>query len=420
MKKKAKQLIKHPLIYGSVIVVFGNLLANFFNFLFNLFMSRTLSVSDYGILASVMSLITLPALAVNAISPAIVRFAGGYFASENFPLLRGFYIKMSRILLVIAISFFILLILLLPTISEFFKIQDKNILIMTNVIIFISILGIINTAFLQAKLAFTFQVLLGVSSALIKLVVGSILVLLGSFVSGATIAMIFAGLITYALSFIPLRFIFDKKIITPTIKTKEFFTYGIPSSLTILGLTSFISADIILVKHFFDPHIAGLYAGLSLIGRVIFFVSSPIGTVMFPLIVQKHSRNENFTGTFKLSLLLVFVSSVTLAIFYALFPKFSILFFLKKEEYLAISTLLVPFAVFTSLYSLLVIIANFYLSIKKTKIFIPIILGSILQIILITIFHQTFLQIILISIVIIFLLDVLLLLYYRHATRTKS
>ena len=417
MKNNIKKIMKHPLVYGSTIVVVGNLIANFFNFLFNLFMSRSLTVADYGVFASVMSLVGFPVLVGTAIIPVVVRFAGNYFATGNFPLLRGLYLKIKKLLLVVATVAFIIFLFLIPSISNFFHIEDKNILLMVNVIIFFAVIGVINMAFLQAKLAFAFQVFINLANSVTKLILGMVFVIAGYSVAGATMAMIIAGLVAYAISFIPLKFIFDRKISAPSVKTKELFSYGLPSMLTLLGLTSFISSDIMLVKHFFDPIHAGLYAGLSLIGRVIFFVSAPIGTVMFPLIVQKHSKNESFTNTFKLSLLLVFVPSILMTIFYALFPKFSILFFLKREEYLSISSLIAPFALFIALFSLSSIIANFYLSIKKTKVFIPIMLGAISQIFLIVLYHQTFLQIILISLIITLLLVVGLLLYYPHVTK---
>jgi O-antigen/teichoic acid export membrane protein len=420
MKQRIKQLAKHPLIYGSAVVVIGSLFANFFSFLFNLFMSRNLTVAEYGVLASVMSLIIFPALVSNAIIPVVVRFAGDYFAKGDFPLLRGLYIKIKKILLFVGVSFFILFLFLIPSIKNFFHIDDINILFMADIIIFFGILGAINIAFLQAKLAFKFQVFINLINNVLKLILGVTLVLSGFSVGGATMAMIVAGIVAYVVSFTQIRFIFDRKISSPSISTKELLAFGFPSALTLLGLTSFISTDIMLVKHFFNAQQAGLYAGLSLIGRVIFFVSAPIGTVMFPLIVRKHSRNENFTNTFKLSLLLVFVPSLLLAVFYALFPKFSILFFLKKEEYLAISDLIAPFALFIALFSLLSIIANFYLSIKKTNVYIPILLGAILQIILINFYHQTFLQIIIISMVITLVLVILLLAYYPRATKVRG
>ena len=417
MRQKAKNLIKHPLIRGSGILVIGGLVANSFNFLFNLFMSRSLTVSEYGVLASVMSLIVFPALVSGAIVPVVVRFAGDYFAKENFTLLRGLYVQIKKLLFFIGIVVFFLFLFITPTISSFFHIADKNILFMTDIIIFISLIGVINMAFLQAKLAFGFQVIVSLINGIIKLIFGVIFTLLGYSVAGATMAMVIAGIASYLVSFIPLKFVFDRKIATPAISQKELFFYGFPTTMTLMGLTSFISVDIMLVKHFFDPHQAGLYAGLSLISRVIFYVSAPIGSVMFPVIVQKHSRNENFTNTFKLSLLLVFLPSILLTIIYALFPNYAILFFLKREEYLVISPYIAPFALYISLYGLLSIISNFYLSIKKTKVFIPIIIGALLQIILIYFFHQTFMHIITISLVITFLLVCLLLLYYPYATK---
>jgi len=411
---------RHPLIYGSSILVLGGLVANFFNFLFNLFMSRNLIVSDYGTLASIVSLIGFPTLILAALTPLVVNFAGDYFAKNQLAQIRGFYIKILKFLFLVGILFFIVFIFLLPNISTFFHIENKNILILAGFMIFLAFMGIINLSLLQAKLAFGYQVFLSLVGAAAKLILGIIFVFSGFSVTGSILAMAISGLIMYIFSFYPIKFIFDKKLISDTsINTKELFRYGIPSALTLLGLTSFISTDVILVKHFFSPQSAGIYAGLSLLGRVIFYISAPIMGVMFPLIVQKHSKNENYTNTFKLSLFLVFVPSVLITMIYFLFPNFSIIFFLKKSEYLEGVPYLGMFGIFLSIYCLLHITANFYLSIKKTNVYIPIILGAVLQIILITFYHQTFTEIIVISIIITFLLVLGLLLYYPHASQKR-
>jgi O-antigen/teichoic acid export membrane protein len=420
MKQTAKRIIKHPLIYGSSIVVIGGLLANFFNFLFNLFMSRNLTVADYGTLASIISLITFPALIVSAMIPLIVSFSGSYFAQGKLDMIRGLYLKVFRFLLILGFIIFIFFLINISIISNFFHIQNMTILVITDIMIFISFISVVNGALLQAKLAFGYQIFLQLSGAIIKFLFGIILVFMGFSVTGAISSTLIAALFIYIASFYPIRFIFNKKLIArSTINTKELFAYGIPSAITLLGLTSFISTDLILVKHFFNPESAGIYAGMSLIGKVIFYISYPIGSVMFPLIVRKHSRNEDFNNTFKLSLFLVFLPSVILTLFYYLFPKFSILFFLKKDEYLAAIPYLGLFGIFISLYCLLFIIANFYLSIKKTIISLPIIIGAILQIILISIYHEDYQQIIAISIIITFLLVVGLLVYYPHVAKKR-
>ena len=235
-------------------------------------MTRSLTVSEYGVFASIMSLIAYPILIGSAVNPVVVRFAGDYFAKNDFSLLRGLYIQIKKLLLFIGVVVFLVFFFLMPSIGNFFHISDNNILFVSDIVIFIALLGVVNMAFLQAKLAFGFQVIVNLSNAILKLIIGVILILLGYSVFGATFALLMAGTLSYIISFIPLKFVFDKKIASPSIPQKELFLYGFPSSLALLGLTSFISSDIVLVKHFFTAQQAGLYAGLSLISRIIFYV----------------------------------------------------------------------------------------------------------------------------------------------------
>jgi len=417
MEQTAKKVLKHPLIRGSTILVSGGLLSNFFNFLYNLFMGRQLSITDYGTLASIISIITFPTLLVTAANPVIVRFAGDFFAKNDQMHLRGLYNKFFVFLFGIGLSIFILFLIFIQQIAAFFHISNFFILILANIIIFISFIGAINGSFLQAKLAFGYQVFSNLAVAVVKLGLGVLFVLLGYAVSGAVGAIAASAIAGYFISLFPLRFLFFNKIKSPHIETKELFRYGVPSALTFLGLISFISSDILLVKHYFDAVQAGQYAGLSLIGRVIYFISAPIGTVMFPLIVQKHAKGDNYRNTFILSLGLMLIPSVLLTLFYHFFPIYSILFFLKRPAYLSIAPYLSVFGLYITFYNVLFLFANFYLSIKKTIIFFPVVIGAILQIVLITLYHQTFFQIIMISFILILLLVIGFLVYYPYATK---
>jgi O-antigen/teichoic acid export membrane protein len=419
MKTTIKKLLKHPLIYGSTIIVLGNLVANFFNFLYNLFMSRNLSIEDYGTLASLISLLSLPILISNAISPTVVKFAGNYFATYKYGLLRGLYIRIVKLYLYISVPLAILYLLFLPIIGNFFHITDPTILVTTIFIIVIAFMGGVNMAFLQAKLAFGFQVIVGLLNAIVKLIIGFIAVSAGYAVVGATFSILLSGIVSYLVSYAPLKFVFDKKIKMPAIETRSLFSYGITSALTSFGLTLFITMDVILVKHFFDATTTGLYAGLSLIGRVIFYISSPIGTVMFPVIIQKHSRNESLVNTLRLSLFFVLAPSILMTAGYFIFPHFFILFFLKKVEYLSVAPYLGYFGLYICLYGVAFILSMFYLSIKKTNVYIPVVSAALLQTILIIFFHQSILQIVTILISIMTLLVIALAFYYPRATKKK-
>lgn len=417
MKQLAKKALKHPLVYGSSIVVFGGLFANVFNLFFNIFMYRTLTPTDSGTLASIITIITFPALLANAINPVVIRFAGNYFAKEDFASLRGLYILFLRFLLSIGAIGFIIFFLFISQISAFFHIGNQLLLIFTDVIMLITLMSIINIAFLQAKLAFAFTVLINFISSLVKFILGVIFVYLGYSVLGAVGALVVSAICAYALGLIPLRFIFSKKLITPKINKKELFLYGIPAGLTMVGLAAFISTDILLTKHFFSAEQAGFYAGLSQMGKIIFYLIAPIFTVMFPIIVRKHSTNESFRNTFLLAVLFTLVPALLITGFYFLFPQFSITFILKRTEYLSVVPYLGYFGLYMTFYCLLYLLATFYLSIKKTNVYFPILAGAFVQIGLIYMYHQSIQQIIMISFSIVLLLVIGFLLYYPYATK---
>lgn len=410
----------HELISGAGVIFVSSLLGSFLNFLYNLFMSRNLSVSDYGVLASLISLMTLFALPAGAVIPSIIRFAGSYFAKGNLNMVRGLYFKVIKPLFILGIFVFMIFLVFTREIGQFFNINNKSLIIIAGLNVLLGFVSVVNSPLLQAKLVFTFIALTNFVGSVLKLLLGAVVVLLGFSIGGVMWALFFSSLIQYFLSFLKLKFLFKKGVSAPKVDTGELFIYGAPAALALFGLASFITTDIILIKHFFNPSDAGIYAGMSLIGKVIFFFSAPIGTVMFPLIVQKHTRSENYHNIFKLSLLIVLIPSIAITTFYFIFPEFTIRFFTKREEYVAASSYLGIFGIFITMYSLLSIVTNFYLSIKKTKVFIPIIIGALSQIILIWIFHQSFLQIIIISLITVSLLLFLLLLYYGKLYGKKT
>ena len=417
--RKVYFLARHPIILGSATIFLGGFFGNIFNFLFNLFMSRNLSFTDYGILVSIFSLTTLIALPVGAVIPTLVYFFASFFAKEDYGMVRGLYIRVTKYSFFVGFIIFLLFFVFRSAISGFFQIENTVFLILAGFGILISFLGVANQPLLQAKLSFSFLSFYGFLSSLIKLVVGVVFVLFGYSIGGILLALTIASLIPYCITFFPLRFLFHKGVGKPKISLTRLFFYGTPATLATFGLTSFITIDIILVKHFFSPDLAGKYAMLSLIGKVIFYFSAPIGTVMFPLIVQKYTKGENYHKDFLLSLLLVIIPSFLLILFYVVFPEFVVRIFNQNLEKSFIP-LIIPFGIMCGLYAVLSVLINFYLAINKTKVYIPIIIGSVFQCILIFLFHETFLQVIFVTLTILGLLLLLLLLYYIKLYGEKS
>lgn len=396
-KKLIKSLLAIQIISGSVVIVGGGLASNFLNFLFNLFMTRNLSVSDYGILASLVSVITLFSIPAAAITPTVVRFGATYFANNELDKVRGLFYKIFVLSAGIGILVFVSFIVFHKVIGDFFNINQTSLIMLAGLTIAIVYIGTVNNSLLQAKLKFMFIAIMNTVSSATKLLLGAGLVFLGFKVGGALWGFFISYLVPYVMSFFPLSFLMSKSIKSPPISDIELVKYGAPSAIALFAVSSFITTDIILIKHFWSAEQAGLYSGLSLIGRVIYFLTAPVAMVMFPLIVQKHAKNEEYGHIFKLALLMVGLPSIAITIFYFLFGHFTINFF-AKNDYLSVSQYLGLFGIFTTIFSLVSVITNYFLSIKRTEIAWGVVVGATAQAVGIWMVHNTFLQVILISI----------------------
>lgn len=400
MVRQIQRIASSPLIAGSFIVFAGGLLSSFLNFLFTILMNRNLSVSDFGILIALISIITLLMVPSSAISPTIVTLAGRYFAHKDYAHLNALYTKMFKSLFIFGTMIFIIFLIFAQSISHFFKIGESYLVALSILCVVLFYFSSLNASFMQAKLSFKFLSFSNSISAFLKVSLSFLFVFLGFGVGGAMVGFMLSIFIVIIIGIYYFRsFIFYKPKDIKRISFGELLSYGIPSALIMLCLSSLVSSDILLVKHLFSPHDAGLYAGLSLVGKVIFFLSAPIGTVMFPMLVEKFEKKEEYDKIFYLSFILVTGLSLSVVIFYYFFPNFSINFFVKKAEYLAVSQYLFKFSIFITLYSLVSLVSYYFLSIKKLNFAYIILIGSIMQVVLIYYLHTNFDSIINISIV---------------------
>lgn len=399
MRKRIYQVIKNPLMSGSIFIFAGFLLGNFFNFLFNVYMSRNLSIAGYGALASLVSIILLFALAAEALTPTVVNFAGSYFANKKIGKVAAFFWKLNAFFIVFSAIVLGLFVIFSKPIGQFFRIDNPVLLFIVGVIVFFTSVMTLNRGILMGKLSFKYISFLTIFSSMFKLLSGAALVVLGLDVTGGLIAFLVAYTSYYLLSFFPLRFIFQIKVKEKVVSLGKILAYAAPSAMAMLGLTLFITTDMLLVKHFYSSKDAGIYAGMSLLGKIIYFFSAPISTVLFPLVVQRHARNEKHSHLFAIAIGLVALSSFGITLFYYFFPGFSILLLLKQKDYLSITPILWVFGIFMISYSLLWVTTNYYLSMKKTNIFIPIVIAAVFQAIALWFYHGTFLTVILVSII---------------------
>ncbi|GAG83389.1 unnamed protein product, partial [marine sediment metagenome] len=195
----------------------------------------------------------------------------------------------------------------------------------------------------------------------IRLVIGVTLVIFGLSTFGALFGVL-AGSV--------FGFVMYKKYLTKlaigegkknSYKPKNMLSKSIPIVVGSIATFSLISMDIILVKHFFPSHQAGIYASLSTLGKITYFATLPIGAVMFPYVSKRHSKGYGYRKIFMTGVFLnLAISSVLLCIYY-FYPN-AMINILFGEGYLQASVYLFKFGIFISLVSLATFMVNFFLS----------------------------------------------------------
>lgn len=417
MRKKIQAIITHPLFSGSLIMIVGSNATNFLNYLYHLVLGRMLGPTNYGELASIISTAGLLGVIPASISIVIVKYVSSGKNDDEIKKMIGWF--KSKIFLISAI-FFLVILIASPFIASFLRISNIYYLILLAGSLFFSLMAAFNRAILQGVLKFkeiVFSVLVENSS---KLFISITLVYLGFQVGGAMSAFLMAAVLGwYLTNFYLKNYLPKNEKKSFSIHTRPMFLFVVPVILQSLATTSLYSSDVILVKHFFSSHDAGIYAALSTLGKIIFFGTGPISTVMFPLVSQRQAQGKDYKKIFLYSFLATAMLAMSILLLYWLFPAIAINL-LYGSKYLEASGLLVWYGLFITFFALSSLFINYGLSIGKTSIVSLPFIAAFTQIIMIWFFHQSLYTVILISIIISALLLVSLLIYSTYEKRVST
>lgn len=403
---------------SSFWVFLGTGFLNFGNYFYHLIMGKMLTVTAYGALESLISLLYLLFVPTLALSLVIVKFVSTYEGKSQDSSVNKLYNYSLVKLVIFGGAFSILIILATPLISNFLSISDPRLVIGLALVFFANLIYILNKSVIQGAVMFFKFGLLSFIETAGKLGFGILLVYLGFSTSGAFLAVGIGILVALLVSYVYIKqFVkikFDLK--ADFEKKAELLKFAIPAFVTTLALTSIYTSDIILVRHFFPGAASGFYSALAVLGKVVFFAASPVILVVFPLASEYYAKGGNYQKYLIQGLIVTIIICFGITGIYFLFPDF-IISSLFNPKYFVIAPLLGLFGLFISIYTICALFANFYLSVHKTSSSYIVLAAAILQIILISLFHASLQQVILVSTVTCLVLLIFLLLYYPHAKK---
>ncbi len=395
-----KKLLKQnevALLFGSTIIV------NAGNYLINLLLGRFLGPAQFaeaGVMATLVLILSFLAVGLQL---SAAKFSATYFGKNAITSLGAFQLWIYKKSNVLSLGVLIILLLLLVPISNFLHFAS----VVPLALIFIGIPAYFNMSVSRGLLqgtnrflgmAFTYQAEMFARFFFTFLLLFIVLNNALPYASEAIgLGFLFSFLGAFVVANIAIKnqhktekanseqVIFDDK--------KAFYNFAIIIAFYEFSQILINNSDVILVKHYFENQDAGLYAAVALIGRVVFFATWTIVTLLFPKVIQMEQQGLNHQPLFWKSLAFVFAVGAIITSICFLFDEL-IMQILFGNEFVKASSYLWLYAIATTLFACSNVFAYYFMSLNK---YIPVYLSvfaGVTQIVLIVCFHNSLTQVI--------------------------
>jgi O-antigen/teichoic acid export membrane protein len=298
---KSEQLLAH-----NFIVATGTIVAGLLGVAFQSIVSHQLSPTDFGGVFAIITIITFIGMPASSVMLLMAREtsrgrASGHEATSAALLRRG-----NRSLLLLGLMLAAAFSLGSRALSDLFAVPVELWLAAAIGLPFTLALPLL-LGELQGEERFIAFVSLLAGQAALKLVgaivLGAVFGSLGV-VAGISVATIFLYLIT-------LRLLRRKFRIRPNLEwwrpAVSYLATVAPSALAVAVL---LSADVLIVKHYFPPGQAGQYSAVAAIGRAVFWGASGVAIVLFPKLTYRIETGRGGLQLVGASLLLVAIGGL--------------------------------------------------------------------------------------------------------------
>ena len=389
----AYRLSHSDFVRHGALIFASTTLVNVCNYGFHFLISRRLGVVGYGALSALLASLMLATIPATIASSTIAKYASTLSALEDAGGLRTLTERVVMCCALFAAAACALVLLARDPLASYLHLPDSRPVALLAVIasaqfVFLAIRGI-----LQGVQDFRRFAIATVSEVGGKLVLGAALVYAGLGVSGALLGYAVASSLTLIYGLAAVRVHLRAKSGPLAIDVRRLIgtTGGIAASTA--SLTSLGFADVVLVKHFFDPHVAGLYGAVSLTGKTLLFLVSFVPTILLPKAAMRAARGEPPLS------LLIQAGAATLCFagiglgFMGLFPALTVRL-MVGPAFTAAAPFVLPYGCAMALLGATTIVSSYNIGLHRFNFLVPLVAVAAGEIIALQFLHRTLAQVI--------------------------
>ena len=354
------QALRQKLLEGSLTLLAGSGLVGVANLIYNVLTARMLGPAGFAHVTAVYTLLML----ASAITLSFQAVCAKYVAShETFEDKAAIFSSLHLKSWMASVTLGLLLFLFNRLLTRYLNLPDP---------VLISLLALgttfyiplgVRRGYIQGIHAFSSLAANLMVEGLVRLGGAYFLIKLGLGVKGAVLSSVIAVVASYFLARPH-----PKLTSLPKVKIPIASGEGVQAAVFFAGQGAINNFDIVLMNHFFVPEQAGIYAAVSLVGRLInMFVWSVVNT-MFPVSAAARSSDREARPVLFMSLGMVSVLLTILILGLWAVPSFlwRTLFGAHFETANSggLATLLILYAVATGVYSLSSVLISYEMSRK--------------------------------------------------------
>jgi O-antigen/teichoic acid export membrane protein len=344
-------------VRGSAILLLGTGLVAATNLIYNILIARMLGASGFGHASALYTLLML----VTAITLSFQIVTSKFIARNSEVAMQArVYGTLLRRAWQVGLAVAILLTAASAYLKTYLNLPAQHDLVLLAIAAGVYIPLGVRRGRMQGCYSFSGLALNVVVEVAVKLVGALLFLYFGLGVTGVMIAVTLSIIAAYLVGLPSAEY----RGISGRIKIAP-FGEGVQAILYFIGQVILSNLDILLVKHFFPPVEAGIYAAVALVGRVVFMLSWSVVSSMFPVSASRMHAHAGRSVLYTALLLVGGLTSIFIAAV-ALAPEAVWTLLLGKQFMLGsaipFSALLTQYAVMTAIYSIAVVVMMYEIS----------------------------------------------------------
>ncbi|MBC7942946.1 oligosaccharide flippase family protein [Candidatus Saccharibacteria bacterium] len=311
-----------PFLRHNAVFLTGSLGVASLNYLFYPILGRLMSPADFGEVQTLTSLFTQAAIFLTILTYVTIHVTVNTLdEKERNQTLLG----LEKIAMIVGYSLLLIALLLVDQLRTFLNFTEIWPFVALMAALAFSIPLAFRMAFLRGKKQFLQASLTDGTGSAVKLLLAPIFVLLGYHSFGAIGALAVSQVLSLIVGLVWARKagFYGSAFGTAPLRLdliKPYLKHAVAILLGVGGVTVIQTLDIIAIKHYFSPTEAGLYAGITIIAGIVYFLMAPVTAVLITMVSTNQSLQKN-QARLKASLALMLLLGGEALLAMNLFPE---------------------------------------------------------------------------------------------------